>query len=86
MFALYAGFTGYDATAEDCADYAEYIGDPAFPVFADGDRLLHEVTPMDGRTHPELCAVGPGMTILGCWSGHGSIEPALAAVREHAGI
>ena len=86
MFALYAGFTGYPATAEDCSDYADYIGDPAFPVFADADKLLQDVTPMDGRSHPELCAIGPDMTILGCWSGHGSIETALDEVRATAGL
>lgn len=86
MFVIYAGFTGYDATDEDCASYAEHIGSPDFPVFADGDRLLHEVTPMNGETHPEICAIGPDMTILDCWSGHGSVDTALTLIRETAGL
>ncbi len=86
MFALYAGFTGSAATGEDCADYADYIGDPDFPVFADGEGILVGATPMTGYSHPEVCALGPDMTILGCWAGHGTIDSAFDAIREHAGI
>ena len=86
MFVLFAGVLGYEATEQDSAEYAEHIGDPDFPVFADGDKLLHDVTPMNGESHPEVCAIGPDMKILECWSGHGSVQTALDKIRETAGL
>jgi len=86
MFVIFAGFLGYEATEEDCAEYAEHIGNPDFPVFADGEKRLHDATPMNGESHPEVCAIGPDMTILECWSGHGSVETALDKIRETAGL
>ena len=50
MFVLFAGVLGYEATEQDSAEYAEHIGDPDFPVFADGDKLLYDVTPMNGES------------------------------------
>ena len=86
MFVIFAGFQGYEATGEDCADFAEHIGDPDFPVLADGEKLLFDLTPMNPASHPHVCAIGPDMKILECWTGHGEIQTALDKVRETAGL
>ena len=39
IFALYEGASGYPATEDDCDSYADTIGNPDFPVMADGDNL-----------------------------------------------
>lgn len=84
MFALNAGSTGGPATSAECADYAETIGAVDFPVMADNDRLIAGATPLNQQTHPEMCALGPDMTILSCYTGHGSYLTALDDIREHA--
>jgi len=86
LFALYEGGAGGPATTEDCAAYAENIGDPDFPVFADGDKQISEHTPMTQERHPEMCALAPDMTIITCFAGHESYGDALQAIRDHAGL
>lgn len=86
LFALYAGGSGNPATARDCEAYAETIGSPDFPVFADGERIIAGATPMTQKVHPELCAFAPDMTIIKCYSGHGSYERALNQIMDHAGL
>lgn len=86
IFALYEGGSGNPATAEDCAAYAEYIGSPSFPVMSDGLERVADVTPMTLTWHPEMCAIAPDMTILGCHEGHGTYEDAFNDIRAHAGI
>ena len=86
IFALYEGGDEGPATAEDCAAYAEYIGNPTFPVMSDGLKRTVDVTPMTLDNHPEMCALAPDMTILGCHTGHGSYEGAMDDIRAHAGI
>ena len=87
MFALFANVNGEDATADDCAAYAEYIGDPDYPVFADpGAATITAATPLTADVHPELCVIGPDMVLLECYSGHGKIDSGLDLVRDHAGL
>ena len=70
----------------DSADYAEVIGDPPFPVLADGQKKSVQATPMTLNSHPEMCALAPDMTILGCYLGHGKHEAAFEDIRAHAGM
>ncbi len=86
LFAIYDGGSGGPATERDCEAYAETIGSPSFPVFADGERLVSEVTPITHQVHPEMCAIAPDMTIIKCFSGHGGHELALTQIRDHAGL
>ena len=37
-------------------------------------------------SRPELCALAPDLTILDCYTGHGTHEQALEDIRIHAGI
>jgi len=86
MFALYAGASGGPATADDCEWYAEYIGNPNFPVFADaGGSTIAAATPMTATTHPELCVIGPDMSLIACFSGHNKLDAGFSAIREHVG-
>ncbi len=86
LFALYEGGAGGPATADDCAAYAEDMGSPDFPVFADGDKQIAEHTPMTQERHPEMCALTPDMSIISCHVGHGAYVDALDAIRDHAGL
>ncbi len=86
LFALYAGGSGSPATAADCEAYAETIGTPSFPVFADGKFTIVNATPMTQAVHPEICAFAPDMTIINCYTVHGNYADALDAIREHAGL
>ena len=52
LFALYEGASGYPATEDDCDSYAGLIGNPNFPVMADGDKLIADHTPMTQERHP----------------------------------
>jgi len=86
MFALYAGASGDNATEEDCAWYADYIGNPDFPVFADaGGATIAAATPMTAEQHPELCVIGPNMELLECFSGHNKVEDGFSTIRAHVG-
>ena len=85
IFALYEGATGYPATADDCDAYADIIGNPDFPVMADGSNSIAENTPMTNR-HPEMCSLAPDMTIISCHVGHGGYNEALNAIKAHAGL
>ena len=84
MFVLFAGVLGYEATEQDPADCSAHRR-PRLPGL-NGDKLLYDVTPMNGESHPELCAIGPDMKILECWSGHGTVQTALDKIRETAGL
>ena len=83
---MYEGASGRPANANDCSSYAEAIGNPSFPVMADEFEDAVGVTPITLRAHPEMCALAPDMTILGCYTGHGAYEDALNEIREHADI
>jgi hypothetical protein len=86
IFALYEGASGNAANADDCSAYAEHIGSPSFPVMSDGLERATDVTPMTLDGHPEMCALAPDMTILGCHMGHGAYEYAWDDIRAHAGL
>ena len=86
LFALYEGGSGAPATADDCEAYAEVIGDPDFPVFADDGGLIPATTPMQLNTHPQMCAISPEFEIIGCEMGHGKYDDSLDAIRAHAGL
>ena len=86
LFALYEGASGNPATVDDAMSYAETIGSPNFPVFADGEGKIAETTPMTQFTHPEMCAFTPELEIISCYSGHGGSDDALTDIREHAGL
>ena len=86
LFALYEGGSGNPATAEDVEAYAEIIGDPSFPVFADGSQTIVDSTPMTQNTHPEMCALTPDMALIACDDGHNGYRDMLDAIREHAGL
>lgn len=86
LYAIYAGGSGSPATARDCEAYAETIGSPSFPVFADGESLIAGATPMTQEVNPEICAIAPDMTIIKCFTGHGSHEQALIQIMDHAGL
>lgn len=86
LFALYEGGSGDPAVKEDAEAYAEYIGDPRFPVFADGEGRFERTTPLDPSSHPQICALTDELVILGCYNGHGTYEDALDDIREHAGL
>jgi hypothetical protein len=86
IFALYEGGSGQPAKAADSEAYAETVGAKKFPVFADGKEKFADATPIDFTTHPYLCAISPEMVILECFSGHGTTDAALDAVRADAGI
>ena len=83
LFALFQGASGYPATANDSEGYAQTIGNPNFPVFADGEGQIQEATPLI-EAHPEICVLSPSMEILYCDSGHRSYEVALDVIRDHA--
>jgi hypothetical protein len=86
LFSLYEGATALPATAADVENYAGYIGDPDFPILADGEGLLRDSTPMTQENNPELCILTPDMTIGLCTSGHGKLEEMLDNIRAHAGL
>ena len=86
LFSIYEGGSGNPATANDCAAYAQTIGNPSFPVFADGTGVLAGATPMTQKTHPELCALSPELEILSCYSGHMAYLSALDDIKAHAGF
>ncbi|MAA80306.1 MAG: hypothetical protein CL916_13715 [Deltaproteobacteria bacterium] len=86
MFALYEGSGGNPAVAEDVIAYHERIGEPTFPVLADGSGLLAGSTPMTQEHHPEMCALTPEFEIISCYKGHGGYEQALADIKAHAGL
>lgn len=86
MIALYEGGSGAPADKNDAEAYADVLGKPRFPVFADGDGKIADVTPMDQQTHPQMCSLSPEYEILGCHEGHGAYEDAFDDIRAHAGL
>ncbi|MDP6934964.1 MAG: hypothetical protein QGG40_18730 [Myxococcota bacterium] len=86
LFAIFQGASGYSATEDDCESYAETIGDPEFPVFADGDTLIADNTPMTAEQVPEYCGIAPDMTIISCDNGHGGYEDIIEDIKSHAGL
>lgn len=84
IFALYQGASGNPAVAEDVAAYANTIGNPLFPVLADGIGAIAGATPMNLQTHPQMCALSPEFEIISCYSGHGGYEDALTDIVEHS--
>ena len=77
---------GAPATGDDCESYAEEIGSPSFPVFADGTRQIANATPLTQNTHPEVCALTPDLEIISCYSGHNKYQVALNDIKVHAGL
>ena len=53
---------------------------------ADEFEATAAVSPIELDHHPEMCAIAPDMTILGCYTGHGAYEYGLDDIRNHAGI
>ena len=71
---------------EDAISYHERIGEPSFPIFADGTGLLAGATPLTQEYHPEMCAMTPELEFISCYQGHGGYERALDDIKEHAGL
>lgn len=86
MFALYEGGSGNPAVFEDVEAYADRIGNPNFPIFADGNELIKEATPMTQTTHPEMCGLTPDLEIISCYAGHNGFYFALDDIKAHAEI
>lgn len=86
LFALYEGGSGAPADEDDAAAYAEVIGDPKFPIFADGEGKFADTLPLDPTMHPQVCALTDAFEILSCYVGHGTYEDALDDIRDHAGL
>ena len=55
-------------------------------MFADGEGLIADATPLTETAHPEMCAITPEMEIISCYDGHGGHEAALDDIRAHAGL
>ena len=85
IFALYEGASGNPAITEDVIAYNERIGNPSFPILADGSNAIAGATPMTQEVHPEMCGFTPEMEIISCHRGHGGYELALQDIVEHAG-
>ena len=66
--------------------YAEVIDNPGFAVFADGDRVVVEATPLTSNSRPEMCAHFPDIEIIGCFSGFDGYENALNEIKSHTGL
>ena len=86
IFTLYEGTSGGPANYNDIVSYHQTIGEPDFPILADGEGLLPDRTPMSGRVHPEICAIAPDMSIISCDSGHGGYQLAMDDIKDHAGL
>lgn len=86
LFVLYEGSGGYPAVPEDCVSYANTIDNPDFPIFADGNHIVADATPLTNNTHPEMCSLTPELEIIKCYSGHGGYEDALQDIKNHAGL
>ena len=86
LFVLYEGASGNAAVVNDAIAYHERIGFPSFPVFADGEGQLADVTPMTETAHPEMCAITPDFEIISCYTGHGGYEEALQDIKADAGL
>ena len=86
IFTLYEGTSGGPANYNDIVSYHQTIGEPDFPILADGEGLLPDRTPMSGRVHPEICAIAPDMSIISCDSGHGGFQVAMDDIEDHAGL
>ncbi|MEC7986613.1 MAG: hypothetical protein VX278_15710 [Myxococcota bacterium] len=85
LFSLFEGRSGNPAVAEDCASYYETIGQPTFPVFADGNGLIAGATPLI-QQNPEVCALSPEMEIISCYQGHNVYRQAMEDIKTHAGL
>jgi hypothetical protein len=83
---LYEGASGNAAILQDVIAYHTRIGEPNFPIFADGSGKLRASTPMTQNAHPEMCAVTPEFEIISCYAGHGGYESALDDIKAHAGL
>ena len=78
--------SGEPVTAEDVEYYADYIGNPRFPIFADaGGETLSAATPMTAEQYPELCIISPDMELIDCVAGHEQLDHSFSVIREHAG-
>ena len=86
IYALYEGGSGMPATVNDCASWADAIGDPNFPILADNTEKIAGATPLTQMTHPEMCALSPELEIISCYSGHGSHQNCFNDIRAHAGL
>ena len=86
LLVLYEGASGNPAVPQDSVAYADKIDYPDFPIFADGNHLVADATPLTNEVHPEMCALTPELEIIKCYSGHGGYEDALQDIREHAGL
>ena len=81
MIVLFSGITGDPAKPQDAIDYAEVVGDPEIPVFADPAQDILANTPYDGKALPGKCLLSPSMEIVSCWTGHDNDEEAWEIVR-----
>jgi len=79
---LFENSAGLPASADTAIDYWTDMGEPPFPVVADGSHQVINDTPWEAEYLPGKCALTPDMEILGCYTGHGNGEP-LAAIVEH---
>ena len=86
LLVIYEGASGNPAVAQDVESYAQAIDYPNFPIFADGNSMVAGATPLTNEVHPEMCAIGPNLELIKCYSGHGGHEDALNDIRAHAGL
>ena len=86
LLVLYENDSGYPAAPEDSISYAESIGNPIFPVFADGNDTVVDATPLTNNARPEMCALSPDLEIIKCYTGYDGYANALADIKIHAGL
>ena len=86
MLVLYENSSGYPATPEDGASFADSIENPNFPVFADGNDMVVNATPLTNNSRPEMCALSPELEIIGCFTGYDGYANALNEIKTHAGL
>ena len=86
LLVLYESPSGYPAVPEDSISYADRIGNPNFPVFADGEKIVVNATPLTNYSRPEMCILSPEMEIVECYSGYDGYENALEGLKIHAGL
>jgi len=82
MIGLFQDINFSAPSGEHAAEYADAIENPEYPVLADTQGRLLDVTPYEGRTLPGKCALSPQMEILECFTGIDN-TPAFDAIRAH---
>jgi hypothetical protein len=82
ILALFQDWAGKPPVAADAVDYAKVVGDPPYPVIADYQGRLTEVTPWTGQRLPGKCVLSPQMEILDCYNAVDNTR-AFDAIKAH---